>query len=661
VKAPPVVFYSVLSLAGATALNAYVREYNNREPLKRSGNVTFLIGPTVKAGLQNNAGSTIITPDSDPSSALAAAMNAWNTVPGGNLNLSLATVGGGRAPAADNVNIITFDDTPENRSIVGSAVAVTYYYYLPAQSVIIDSDIVFNPDMTFATTPTLGAFDLQAIATHELGHAIGAGHTPYTSATMFPYSMPEDSSGRNLSSDDRAFVHDAFPRDGPFGGIRGSITTPSGGFPASAVVLVLSKTGVCAAPYTSGSAFSTGGLPDGDYTVVAFPLPPFMAGSGSTEFETPDWQPTFYGGATARTVSVSSGIYTEADISVPDGLAQLKIDFATLQDGTFSFGSRIPSGGAVSATLYGSGFSANTKVEDIAIYPPGATVRAGSVHVTAPGDPTSFGELFFVLDVPARADWADAAIVVRSGDLSAVYADMRIAPAQPGFTPSGVVNAASFSPGPLAPGEIVSIFGSNLGPDQGVTAALDAGGTLPTNLGDTTVEMGDRRVPLLYVSSTQINAQVPFEFAERATSRVRVRRGESIIEAILPVAAASPAVFGGIFQPAIVNEDASLNTAENPAVRGRPIVVYGTGQGVVDPPLASGKIAPLSPLSRSHNVTATIGDQQARVEFAGLAPGFVGLWQVNAVVPQDAPAGFVPLVLVVNDSFSSGPVYLYVQ
>jgi uncharacterized protein (TIGR03437 family) len=648
-------YFLALLLSGATALHAYVREEYQGQVLHRPRTVAFSAGASVRAGFQNASGKTVITPESDPVAAITAAMNTWNNVAGANVNLSLGTASSVDRAGSDGKNIVTFADTAANRSIVGSAIAVTYFYFLPSQGTITDSDIVFNPDLTFATTPTLDAYDLQSIATHELGHAIGAAHTPFTSATMFPYGAPEDTSPRTLSNDERAFAADAFPADGTRGGIRGSITTPKGAFPASALVLVINRdTGVVAAPYSWGNSYVTGGLPAGDYYVIAFPASPLMAGDDTADPDTPDWQPAFYGGATPKTVSVSSGSYTQADISIPDGPAQFYIDFAYFGGSSLGFGSRVTSGTTVPVMLFGSGLPAEVKPEDITFYGTGATVRPDSIEVTA-------GLLSFVMDVPSQTGWADTAVVVRSGDLAAVSADVRIGPAQLGFAPSGVVNGASFASGPVAPGEIISIFGDRMGLDGGSLAALDDGGMLPTVLEDTSVEIDGRRIPLMYVSSHQINAEVPFEVAGKSSTRIRVRHSGEESEAILPVAAASPGVFGTWDQPAIVNEDGSVNDYRHRAAKGRPVVIYATGQGVIDPPVATGKIAPVSPLSRSSNVTATIAEKDAHVDFAGMTPEFVGLWQVNVVIPADAPSGLAELVLTVNGSYQSVPVYLFVE
>ena len=173
--------------------------------------------------------------------------------------------------------------------------------------------------------------------------------------------------------------------------------------------------------------------------------------------------------------------------------------------------------------------------------------------------------------------------------------------------------------------------------------------------------MQGQAIPLLYVSSSQINAQVPFEVAGQPNVKVRLRRGTHTVDAILPVATASPAIFGVWDEPAILNQNGSQNCDVRPAERGSVVVIYGTGQGVVDPAIATGVIAPGDTLSCAHNVTATIDGKPAHVDFAGMAPGFVGLWQVNVVVPKEMSVGAVHLVLTVNESFESMAAYLFVR
>jgi uncharacterized protein (TIGR03437 family) len=574
------------------------------------------------------------------------------------LQLVVSPTGG---PGRDFVNTFSFGDSAATRSVVGSAIAVTVTTHT-IEGTIVDSDIVFNPEFQFSTSPTLGCFDIESVATHELGHALGAGHSPLTSATMFPYIAREQTWTRHLSSDDIAFVNSAFPRDPSFGGISGALTLASGTpLAGGALVLLINPaTSFVVAAYTAGTSYGTGGLPPGDYIAIAVPVAPHLTGDPSG-FETPDWQPTFYGSGTPQTVAIGPDQIARADITVPDGPAKLRVDFA--DSGVWSGGRAglIPSGLLVEFQLFGRGFVDTIRPEDIVIYGRGISVRPDSVRVTLwPGSPVS-SILYFTADVAPGTEWADAVITVRGEGMVAVYSGLRIMPAGPYLPPDGVVSAASYASGALAPGEIVALYGSGIGPAEPQSGAFDGSGKLPASLAETEVAFDDQPAPLFYVSSGQINAQVPFEVAARPSTRVRVRHKDASTEVVLPVAAARPAIFGGFGQPAVVNQDGSMNDGSHPAARNSIIVAFGTGQGALDPPLATGAPAAADPLSRSAPVTASVGGVQARVEFAGMAPGFVGLLQLNIVIPETAPTGSVPLKLAVNGISNSNPTYISVR
>jgi uncharacterized protein (TIGR03437 family) len=174
--------------------------------------------------------------------------------------------------------------------------------------------------------------------------------------------------------------------------------------------------------------------------------------------------------------------------------------------------------------------------------------------------------------------------------------------------PQAVVNAASYA-ADIAPGSIVSIFGANLQ--------------------DGPVTVNGRPAPVFFTSPTQINAQLPVETAAGgATLRVG--------EAALPIRIAP--VAPGIFQ----------FQGSSPAYPGGYITIYLTGQGEVDPSVATGFPAPASPLSIVRApVTATIGGRDAPVQFAGLAPGFIGLAQVNLQAPALAPGAY-PVIITIS-------------
>jgi uncharacterized protein (TIGR03437 family) len=215
-------------------------------------------------------------------------------------------------------------------------------------------------------------------------------------------------------------------------------------------------------------------------------------------------------------------------------------------------------------------------------------------------------------------------------------------------SPQAVLNAASFlDTGVLTPGSLISVFGSGLANTQAT-----GGSPLPTDLAGTQVTLGGQPLPLLYASDGQVNAQVPFSLAVNTQLQLRVKQGTSLsVPSSLTVAPAQPAVFtmdqSGHGQGVIVNVQNAIVDGNAPAGRGDTIVIYCTGLGAVDPEIAAGSPASSSPLSQTTSpVTVTIGGQTAQVLFAGLTPGFAGLYQVNAVVPGGVISGnAVPVVL----------------
>jgi uncharacterized protein (TIGR03437 family) len=166
------------------------------------------------------------------------------------------------------------------------------------------------------------------------------------------------------------------------------------------------------------------------------------------------------------------------------------------------------------------------------------------------------------------------------------------------------------------------------------------------------VRLGDQLLPLFYSSTNQINAQVPFGLAVNTTLQLVVRHGDTIsVPSDLSVAAAQPAVFAinqqGTGQGAIVNGVTNvLADAAHPVRANDVVTIYCTGLGTVSPEVGVGVAASTTVLSRTTSpVTVMIGGKTATVNFAGLAPGFVGLYQVNAVVPSGVTGDSVPVIL----------------
>jgi uncharacterized protein (TIGR03437 family) len=180
---------------------------------------------------------------------------------------------------------------------------------------------------------------------------------------------------------------------------------------------------------------------------------------------------------------------------------------------------------------------------------------------------------------------------------------------------------------------------------------------LEKTLGGATVNIGGIETPLYFSTEGQINAQVPFELAPNTRPHVVVRTARAggaqllTLPETITVAAARPAIFAvneqGFGQGAILNQNFSPNSAANPAAPRSVIQVFATGLGSTQPAVPSGQPAPASPLSHvAVAVEARIGDRPARVDFAGLAPNYVGLYQVNVEIPAEVqPGSAVPLVL----------------
>jgi uncharacterized protein (TIGR03437 family) len=233
-------------------------------------------------------------------------------------------------------------------------------------------------------------------------------------------------------------------------------------------------------------------------------------------------------------------------------------------------------------------------------------------------------------------------------------------------SPTAIVNAASLSGnGTIAPGEMISIFGASIGPNPAVSAPS---GALPTSLGGTSVTIDGTPAPIAYASPFRVDVQVPFKLAPTGTtsSIVVTSSGGTSPSAPVSVTSAAPGVYvngtGGPGPAVATNQDGSLNSALKPAAKGSIVIFYASGLGAVSPPLTEGQVPPDSPLSNVvAPVGAFIGGVPAAVQFAGLAPGFPGLYQLNIQVPLTAPSGAQDLVVYSNGIASQSGVTIQIQ
>ncbi len=219
-----------------------------------------------------------------------------------------------------------------------------------------------------------------------------------------------------------------------------------------------------------------------------------------------------------------------------------------------------------------------------------------------------------------------------------------------------IANAAGPLPaGYLAPGEFVSLPGAGIGPEAGVSTSPDANGLLPTKASGVQVFFDELAAPLLYVQAGQINAQVPWEIAGRSSTQVQVMyNGVATNSVSMMVQSVAPGLFylnyAASMQGAILNQDGSVNSVNNPARVGDVVAMFGTGGGMASVPGITGGywgagantlLAPPFPASIDPNsspAVAYIGQVDAPVIYAGTAPTLLsGFFQVNVRIPPGLP------------------------
>ena len=203
--------------------------------------------------------------------------------------------------------------------------------------------------------------------------------------------------------------------------------------------------------------------------------------------------------------------------------------------------------------------------------------------------------------------------------------DLPSAAVVPSFQASSVVNAASFLSGPVAPGEIVTVFGTGFGPGPLTTLQLTAG-LVNTTLGGTRMLFDGVPAPLVYTVENQFSAVVPYAVAGKPSTQVQVEyRGTRSAPVTLQLAPASPAIFtldsSGRGAGAILNQDSSVNSPANPARIGSVVSIFATGEGQTSPAGVDGKPGsdpvphPILPVS------VTIGGQTVTPNYAGGSAG----------------------------------------
>lgn len=571
------------------------------------------------------------------------------------------------APSAGNINAPSSSSCPQ-----------AHQYTADFAGQILEVDITFNPNAgsPFSPVGSDNSIDMVAVATHEAGHLLGLDHTGVFSSIMNPYS--ESGTGiasRAVRTDDSDTIAALYPA-ATFAAARGSITgtvTDSNGAPIqSANVVAFSASGGGGMPVGShggvpvGSQLTDGegrysinGLPPGNYHVFAEPLDgpiylelpqggsnfgDFYSG-GSTNFAT-----TFLpASGTLTTLSVAAGGSATADITVSPRAA------GTLNIAALGTLTQVAGG---TAALYGSLPLFLPRGNSYTIFVTGQNLTSDSA-LTALGNgitngPTSGGDFpepnrqQTLIISPSAALGPSNLQLANSGSTSVIPGGI-ITTVNPAMA-TPLRNSGGFGQN-LAPGTLVSIFGTDLA--NGTEGWL--GPPAPTRLGGVRVKVGDRYAPIFFASPGQINALIPYETPTGASVPITIVTGPNAAGSTVTVNLAPTAP--GIFTVGGDRDDrgAILNGADNtvavpagvfpgshPAAPGSVVVIYASGLGPVTPSLPSGIGSGANGTTipvMNDNPIVTIGGQPSSIQFAGLAPGFVGLYQLKVVVPSITVAG----------------------
>ena len=242
-----------------------------------------------------------------------------------------------------------------------------------------------------------------------------------------------------------------------------------------------------------------------------------------------------------------------------------------------------------------------------------------------------------------------------------------LTPLPPPLTIGAVTNSASNLPGAVSPGEVVTIYGSGLGPATLATMQIDPiYNRVSTSLAGTSVLFNGIPGPMIYAWNTQVAAVVPYEVSGPNVQVLVEYQGQTTAPVSVPVALSAPALYtvnsSGLGQADAVNQNGSLNGAGNPATAGSTVTLYETGEGQTSPAGADGILNSATPPTPALPVSAKIGGVQAQVVSYGGIPGVVaGVMQLTVRIPAGLGAGIVPVTVQVGPFSSQSGVTIAIK
>lgn len=292
---------------------------------------------------------------------------------------------------------------------------------------------------------------------------------------------------------------------------------------------------------------------------------------------------------------------------------------------------------------------------------PSVIVPAGYLTTSSPFGVTFTGKAYSEAKLISYAYAFEQATKVRRSPGSA----LRLLPVSAQIQPGQVVNYASGTDGPVAPGEIVAISGSGLGPSQAASLSITTNKHIDTMAGSARVLFDGVPAPIVSAQASQIVAIVPYAVAGKTSAQMVVEySGQRSAPVTVQVADLAPAIFTdqplGKGPVAILNPDGSRNSATNPVPKGSYITFFATGEGIPSTLGIDGRLAAAPFQTPVQKVAVSLNNADAKVLFAGAAAGYAGLMQLNVQIDAGTPSGTVSLMVQIGSS-TLPPVTVFVQ
>lgn len=241
----------------------------------------------------------------------------------------------------------------------------------------------------------------------------------------------------------------------------------------------------------------------------------------------------------------------------------------------------------------------------------------------------------------------------------------RLLPLSPAIQPTAVVSYATGAAGPVAPGEWIAISGSGMGPSQ-VVSGIIFNGRVGTSAGTTRVLFDGIPAPVVTAQASQIIALVPYGVYGKGSAQMQVEyNGFHSNPLNISIVNAAPGIFTspalGTGPAMILNSNASMNTSNNPAVKGTWLTFFVSGEGIPQTLGIDGRLALTAPYQLPYlPVSVTLNGASVTVLYAGATPSSVGVMQVNVRLPAAMPVGLVTMNVQVGAAFSQQAV-VYIQ